>query len=832
MATHEFTSDSTTLQGHGLQPDSIVVHVVTGLDAGKTFQAAGLSAVVGRSAKCEISIRDGAISRTHLKIRVGSNKWFVQDLYSRNGTQVRGKVIGPGVEVEVFEGDRITLGATTLTLERPSQDFLLGEEDDTEEPIEGVTESLALLKAASKGRSRGYQKNMELLLLMSRALMETVSLPEIFQRLVDYLFKLFKRIDRAAILQKNPVTGELKELIARSRDEGSDGEGRPYSRTIVDTVLSSGKPIMIPDFDNEENLSDSQRFIRSVLCVPMISRTVVHGVIYVDSLASSYSFREADLFLLDALSSPAAVAMENAALVANLEQSVERKTEALRKAQEQLRESEIRFKAVFQSMNSGAMVLEVAEEGQVFYIIDTNQAALQIEDKERNDFVGKRLSEVQPFAKASGLTSALERVWRSGRPETLSVSFATERPFPSYRTYYLSRLPSHEIVALYDDVTDKKLAEKEQRELQLQLFTAQKTESIALIAGGVAHNFRNILQAVNGNIEYLEILCGENPEVLEITKSVYDSVRKGADLASDLLQFSKRTEDTGETFTTVDLSDVIQGAYTILSRSIDQRIEIALDLQPGLFVRANTSLLSQVFMNLFTNARDAMPEGGKLRVEARKAGNKIVARVSDTGIGMDPETLERVFEPFFTLKDVGKGTGLGLSTSRSIVEQHRGRIEVSSAPGEGSTFEIHLPASGRGGHAEEARPRVRREKREEKVLIVDDDPAVLDGLGNLVLHLGYRVRKLSRPSQALEVYREWHPDLVLVDRNMPEMDGPSCIRKMVEQDPAARIVIVSGYLDAGDDAVDEEIRSLIKGYLNKPCDLGMLSETITQALDA
>jgi CheY-like chemotaxis protein len=282
----------------------------------------------------------------------------------------------------------------------------------------------------------------------------------------------------------------------------------------------------------------------------------------------------------------------------------------------------------------------------------------------------------------------------------------------------------------------------------------------------------------------------------------------------------------------VDLSDVIQGAYTILSRSIDQRIEIALDLQPGLFVRANTSLLSQVFMNLFTNARDAMPEGGKLRVEARKAGNKIVARVSDTGIGMDPETLERVFEPFFTLKDVGKGTGLGLSTSRSIVEQHRGRIEVSSAPGEGSTFEIHLPASGRGGHAEEARPRVRREKREEKVLIVDDDPAVLDGLGNLVLHLGYRVRKLSRPSQALEVYREWHPDLVLVDRNMPEMDGPSCIRKMVEQDPAARIVIVSGYLDAGDDAVDEEIRSLIKGYLNKPCDLGMLSETITQALDA
>lgn len=835
MVVEELLTDDPTEQGESFDLGGIVLRVASGKGPERTLYAPGPSAVVGRSATCDIPVKDSAVSRIHLKIRLGGDGWYVQDLWSRNGTRVHGKKIEAGVDVAVREGERIQIGGTVLYIETPSVPRFNGEEGDTAgAEIEGGTETLALLKAACRERPLTYLKNMELLHVMSKALMETVDLEEIFQKLVTYLFELFKRIDRAAVLQWNPETGGLDELIVKTRNGAPETEGRPYSRTIVNSVLERGTSLMMPDFDETEDddRSDSQRFIRSVLCVPLISRSVVRGVIYVDSLATANSFRQADLFLLNALSSPAAVAIENATLVADLEQSVAHKSRALQEAEDRLRESEIRFKSIFRSMNSGAMVFKADEGGRDFRIIDVNHAARRIEEAGDRDLVGSFLSRELPFAGACGLESALRRVWESGQPESLSVSFATGKPFPSHRDYYVYRLPSDEIVALYDDTTGQKLAEKEQQELQLQLFTAQKMESIGLIAGGVAHNFRNILQAVSGNIEYLELIYGDKPEVLELTRSIYESVRKGTDLAGDLLQFSKRTEEGEESFAETDLAEVIRGAYTILSRSIDQKIEIALEVEPDLYIRANGSLLSQVFMNLFTNAHDAMPNGGTLRVEAWKEGKRVMARVSDTGTGMSADTTERIFDPFYTLKEVGKGTGLGLSTSRGIVEQHRGRIRVSSRLGEGSTFEIILPASGKGEQVAEAPPVVSRSKREEKVLIVDDDPAVLDSLANLILYLGYPVRKLTSPKEALEAYEAWQPDLVLVDRNMPEMDGPTCIRKLLDQDPSARIVIVSGYQDAGADAIDDEIRKAIRGYITKPCELSQLSEMLNQVFAA
>mgnify|MGYP006278237683 CR=1 FL=1 len=690
--TEERTLDAQDNQGGEPPSDTIVLRLVTGRDAGRSFAVPGPLVTVGRSAACDIPIRDQSVSRIHMRIRAGGGRWFVQDLWSRNGTQVHGKRIAPGIEVAVREGDRIAMGATTFFLDRARKRGPVGEEEDTALPL--TADSMAFLKEVSWDRSTSYVKHMELVHVMSKALMETVSLPDIFKQLVDYLFELFKRVDRAAILRVDPDTGQLEVLISRTRNEEVASEGRPYSRTIVDQVLEQGTPVVMQDFDEEmaqEERSDSQRFIRSVLCVPMISRNVVRGIIYADSLTSAYSFRKADAFLLDALSGSAAVAIENATLVADLEQAVERKTQALRKTQEQLQESEIRFRAIFRSMNSGAMVLEAVDEGKDFRIVDVNHAALRIEAREKEDVTGKVLTEIQPFAEPCGLRDAIRRTWEDGRPETLSLSFSAEQDAPRFRDYYLFRLPSHEIVALYDDLTEKKRAEREQRELQMQLFRAQKLESIGLIALGVAHNIRNILQAVSGNVEYLELIHGDSSEVREIAKSMYNSVQRGSDLTRDLLHFSKCPEEGEERFAEVDLSEIITGVYNIISRAMDPRIEIVMDLEPNLLVQGNASLLSQVFMNLFTNARDAMPEGGELRLTAHETPDQVVVRVSDTGIGMSPDVLERIFDPFFTLKDVGKGTGLGLSTSRGIVEQHGGRIEVSSRPGKGSTFEITLP---------------------------------------------------------------------------------------------------------------------------------------------
>ena len=191
-------------------------------------------------------------------------------------------------------------------------------------------------------------------------------------------------------------------------------------------------------------------------------------------------------------------------------------------------------------------------------------------------------------------------------------------------------------------------------------------------------------------------------------------------------------------------------------------------------VRGNHSLLSQVFLNLFTNARDAMPSGGKLTVEVKGSGSdQAVVTVTDTGIGMDQEVLGRIFDPFFTLKEVGKGTGLGLSTTHGIVEDHKGAISVSSTPGVGTIFTISFPTV----KAEKIlRPEPVRKLvmgKGEKVLIVDDELPALDALTNMIKRLGYETIAVDKPEEAAQNYLKWSPDITLMDRNMPGMDGIS-----------------------------------------------------------
>jgi CheY-like chemotaxis protein len=271
--------------------------------------------------------------------------------------------------------------------------------------------------------------------------------------------------------------------------------------------------------------------------------------------------------------------------------------------------------------------------------------------------------------------------------------------------------------------------------------------------------------------------------------------------------------------------------YEIVSRVFVKNIDIRLDVKRDLVVKGNPSLLSQVFMNLFTNARDAMPQGGRLNVEAKKVSGQVVVTVSDTGHGIDKETLGKIFDPFFTLKDVGQGTGLGLSTTHGIVEQHGGSITASSEPGKGTTFRISFPAIGPEKARKDKPPKPVLTGRGQKVLIVDDERPALEALANLTRHLGYNTISVDKPVEALRYYKEWSPDVVLMDRVMPDMDGSVCIEKIVEMDPQANIVIISGYNDTGPDGIDDKLKRLVKGYLTKPFKANELSDVISRALE-
>jgi signal transduction histidine kinase/ActR/RegA family two-component response regulator len=803
---------------------------MNGPHMGKVVVLEGGVTYMGRSRDNHIQINQDSVSRHHLKILLRGTKFFIKDLGSTNGTLLAGRRIIPGKEYEAKSGEYIELGDIRFAFGEPVSDNGL-------ESTGSVDRSRDLDKTTVLpviDTSRDTANNIEFFSNVSKALMESFNLNEVFERTLHYLFHLLKRIDRGFIIILDDKTDKILDVVSRHRENIDDSTG--YSKTVVEQVIRERKPVVMSDLrqERDENLSESMKMMRlkSIMCAPLISRSKIRGVLYVDSVNKPRGFRKADLSLFTALSGPVAVAIENALLYSNLEKLVEERTRDLRDTEDKLKGSEARFKAIFDNMSSGAIVYRSLNHGQDFVVIDLNRSAQIIEKVEKEDLLGKRVSPMSPRFKEIPLIDMLRRVLEKDDPEHHSVTLADNRgEISGWREYFVFRLPSGEIVSVFDDITPKKKAEEEQKLLQRQLFFSQKMETIGTFAGGVAHNFRNILQAISGNAEFLEMMTPDNGEVKSSAKSIHDSVKKGVDLVNSLLYFSRRGGEY--VLVDTDLFEVIMQVHEIVSRVFDRNIEIQLDVQRDLIVKGNPSLLSQVFMNLFTNARDAMPKGGKLRVQAKRVGgNKVVVTVSDTGHGIDKETLGKIFDPFFTLKDVGKGTGLGLSTTHGIVEQHGGSISATSEPDKGTTFKMTFPALAPEKAEEKSPPTPIRSGKGQKILIVDDERPALEALANLTRHLGYNTMSADKPVEALRYYREWSPDVVLMDRVMPDMDGSACIEKIVEMDPNANIVIISGYNDSGPDGIDQKIKRLVKGYLTKPFKAHELSDVISRALES
>ena len=796
------------------------LYVLSGPEKGKWYQLSGDTVYLGRSSVNDIQINDKSVSRMHLKIVRKANKNFAIDLGSANGTFAEDERLIPGQEFELQDGVPIGMGSIFFSLGKAYS----GDVSKLQESIEHSRE------LNGGFRQRTVFKNLELIYNVASVLMQSLDINETLERILDYIFDLLKRIDRGAIILVDSETGKIMDVISRSVDKDG-GDAGIYSRTIVNEVIREGEPVIYVKSaeKDKEDQSESMELmqIRSAMGVPLISRSKIRGVIYVHS-KKPHGFRKEDLSLLSALSSPAAIAIENAMLYSDLEKTIDDRSKILLETEKKLRESQARFKATFDNMSSGVMMYEVVKNGEDFVVLDLNAAARRMDNVKKKTVVGKSALEVYPWLKEAGLWDAFKRVYKKNRPERQAVTFHQDNKPVSWREYYLYTLPSGELVSIFDDITDRKKAEEEQKTLQEQLLVSQKMESIGGFAGGTAHNFRNILQAISGNIEYLEMIYSQDPEVRELAESIYDSVEKGVDLINNLLHFSKRGGDYQ--VTDLDLSHVIMDTYEIIERVFDKRIQIKLDLDKNLFVRGNQSLLSQVFMNLFTNARDAMPDGGILKIEAKRSGSKVFTTVSDTGHGMDKETQERIFDPFFTLKDVGKGTGLGLSTSLGIVEQHKGSLSVTSKPGKGSTFKIQLPYLKHRRKEKAAPEKEVKYGKGQKVLIVDDEKPALTALENLVKSLKYEAIPCGNAVEALKHYKKWAPDAVLMDRSMPELNGVSCIRKILEKDPDARVIIISGYDESGPNGIEDDVKSLIKGYVTKPCMLEDLSDLLHQAL--
>lgn len=394
------------------------------------------------------------------------------------------------------------------------------------------------------------------------------------------------------------------------------------------------------------------------------------------------------------------------------------------------------------------------------------------------------------------------------------------------------------------DITERKQAEREVRQLEQQLFQAQKMEAVGQLAGGVAHDFNNLLQAILGFGELASLDADPSGSVHEGLGQVLSAAKRGTTLVQQLLAFSRRQVLQ---LKELDLGEVVRTLAKIIRRVIGAHIALDIRCEPGLMgVRADRGQIEQILMNLCVNARDAMPDGGRLTIESRtreldeefcqanswaKPGPYVQLSVTDTGCGMDEETQQRIYEPFFTTKANGEGTGLGLSTVYGIVSQHNGLIHVHSEPGTGTTFRIYLPTIGRPWAAIQETLPPPPAGGTETILLAEDDDAVRSVVKCMLETAGYTVLTAHDGKDAIRVFDDNadQVDLLLLDVVMPKLGGRAVFDHVREKRPETRALFVSGYSPADihtDFVLDEGLQ-----FIQKPYDCDALLRKVRESLD-
>ena len=393
------------------------------------------------------------------------------------------------------------------------------------------------------------------------------------------------------------------------------------------------------------------------------------------------------------------------------------------------------------------------------------------------------------------------------------------------------------------DVTEQRRNQAALVDSEEQLRTAQKLEAVGRLAGGVAHDFNNMLSVVLANADFgLEAVRKGDPLYVDLTE-IRGAAERAAGLTRQLLAFSRRQILEPEV---LSLNHVIKGIEGMLRRLIGEDIAVTLDLAKELAnVRADPGQIEQVIMNLAVNARDAMPRGGRLVLATTNTdvdpawgathglppGRFVVMSVRDTGVGMDAATRQRIFEPFFTTKEKGKGTGLGLSTVYGIVTQSGGHIRVESEPGRGATFRIYLPLVEAAVEEARRRPEPARARGQETVLVVEDEEVVRRVIERILKKAGYEVMTAASGGDAL-LLCERHPgsiDLLLTDVVMPQMSGRELAERLAQVRKGLRVLFMSGYTD--DAIVHHGVQQSPGHFVGKPFAASELTAKVRTVLD-
>jgi signal transduction histidine kinase len=686
---------------------------------------------IGRGPENDIQLDDPMVSRAHAEVvRQDDGSYHVRDLGSRRGTFVGARKIA---EAPLCDGDELLIGPMRLRFDsaRPSR------ATDTDE--------LRKLRAIVE---------------LSRAIGVEHDLDRLLERVLETCFQLL-RADRGMILVYGPQSKSPSATVARTRSGAPVEDG--LSTSVLSQIMATREPFLRTTIESDKELQRSESLsaqgVRSLVAVPLLyeaDETEWLGVIHLDSQVSKNVFQQRDLDLLCAIAGQAALAIKNAMLVRQL-RSVQ---------SDEWR----RLERVVRNLPVGVVVL------------DDQRRCLLV-----NEWVTARaaaIGEVRPPAAIERLAGiACDRMIGGELREQVTIG----APESTFIVNAHTSGDGRETVIVISDIT-------EERAQQAKAAHQDRLALIGQLAGGIAHDFNNLLFIILNYAGMLEESLAES-EGKDDVRMIGQAATSATELVRQLLAFSRREALKPKV---IDVAQLVAAMQKLLQRTAGTQIDVLLEVTGSAHhVLMDPTQLEQVLMNLVVNARDAIAGLGSvtIRVGAEPPPGPGDARVTieviDTGSGMAPDVAARVFEPYFTTKELGKGTGLGLATVHGIVQQVGGEIVVASELGRGTTFRIALPRTDLT--PEDNRALVEGPAARGRVLLVDDDDQVRRLAERMLRNAGYHVvSAASGPSALIEARRERF-DILLTDLVMPGMSGRDLARELMQEHPHVRIVFMSGY---------------------------------------
>ena len=674
---------------------------------------------------------------------------------------------------------------------------------------------------------------------IGRIIGSTLAIEDVYERFADEVRRIIP-FDNIAInlIDHDTKTVSVPYVAGIDVPGRRRGEVFPLRGTIAEEAARTRKGFLV-HADDIEALAKTHpgalpvrlAGLRSIMVLPLVSRDVVIGTLVLMSVAT-HRYQDRDLSLAENVAAHISGAIANARLF-----------DERRRAEQALRESEASLRSIFRAAPVGiGMVTDRVLRQVNDYIcemtgysrnelVDQN-ARILYPTREEYERVGR---EKYVLIREQG-TGSIETCWQRKDGKVIDVLLSSTPLDPADWSIGVT------FTAL--DITERKRAERERASLEEKLRISQKMEAIGTLAGGIAHDFNNILSAIIGYAELADIDTRRESPVASSLAQILKAAFRARDLVRQILMFSRQSEVQ---FGPLQINLIIKETLKLLRASLPATIQVRQDLGDCGKILGDPTQVHQVVMNLCTNAYQAMgAEGGLLDIslssvdinaghlvqgETLQPGQYLKLSVRDTGHGIDPEILHRIFEPYYTTREKGAGTGLGLAVVHGIVKNHRGAIQASSQVGVGSTFDVYFPKVEDYSVESEAEPEEPVRGGNECILFVDDEPALEELGGRLLSGLGYEVVTRSSAWEALQLFKAKTMafDLVITDMTMPQLTGEKLALEILRIRPEMPIILCTGF---SEQINNERARSLgIRALVMKPFLKNEMARTIRRVLD-